>query len=77
MREDKAQYNQRKRKHTKLASWLFRECNFPSICYLMMGTVPPIDFKLAIHDIVTITIEGIGTLTNRIEIKGTYLLQKR
>ncbi len=72
MYQDSVQINKMKRKHTELASWLFRECDFPSGCFLMTGTclVPPADFTLAVNDITTITIDGIGTLINRIEMRG-------
>jgi len=68
---DTAQISQMKRKHTELAGWLFRELDFPYGCFLMTGTclVPSNDFTLAVNDVVTISIEGIGTLSNRIEVK--------
>ena len=71
MYQDKVQINQMKRKHTELASWLFRELDFSSGCFLMTGTclVPPSDFTLAVNDIVNITIDGIGTMTNRIDMR--------
>ena len=58
--------NQMKRQHTELVSFLFRECSFPNGCYLMTGTgiVPPDDFTLRSDDEISITIDGIGTLTN-------------
>jgi 2-dehydro-3-deoxy-D-arabinonate dehydratase len=58
--------NQMKRQHTELVSFLFRECSFPNGCYLMTGTgiVPPDDFTLRSGDEISITIDGIGTLTN-------------
>ncbi len=72
MYQDKVQISQMKRKHAELASWLFRECDFPSGCFLMTGTclVPPSDFTLAVGDLVNITIDGIGTLINRIEMRS-------
>jgi len=71
MYKDTAQISQMKRKHTELAGWLFRELDFPRGCFLMTGTclVPGNDFTLAVNDVVNITIDGIGTLTNRIEMK--------
>lgn len=71
MYTDKVQINQMKRKHTELAEWLFRELDFPSGCFLMTGTclVPTNDFTLAVNDVVHITIDGIGLLTNTIETK--------
>lgn len=58
--------NQMKRQHTELVSFLFRECSFPNGCFLMTGTgiVPPDDFTLQAGDEISITIDGIGTLTN-------------
>lgn len=60
--------NRMKRKHTELAGYLFRELSFPFGTYLMTGTgiVPPDDFTLHIGDEVQISIEGIGTLVNRV-----------
>ena len=58
--------NQMKRQHTELVEYLYRECSFPNGCYLMTGTgiVPGDDFTLRSGDEVSITIDGIGTLTN-------------
>ena len=60
--------NRMKRKHTELAEYLFREMTFPNGTYLMTGTgiVPPDDFTLQQDDEVRISIEGIGTLVNRV-----------
>ncbi len=60
--------SQMKRSHDELASWLFRACSFSTGCYLMTGTgiVPPNEFTLQTGDVVSITIDGIGTLTNRV-----------
>jgi 2-dehydro-3-deoxy-D-arabinonate dehydratase len=57
---------QMKRKPEELLEFLFREMAFASGCYLMTGTgvIPPSDFTLQSGDIVHITIEPIGTLTN-------------
>jgi 2-dehydro-3-deoxy-D-arabinonate dehydratase len=57
-----------KRKHTELAEYLFREMTFPHGTYLMTGTgiVPPDDFTLEADDEIRISIEGIGTLINRV-----------
>ena len=72
MYKDSVQISQMKRKHTELAEWLYRELDFPSGCFLMTGTclVPTSDFTLAVKDIVHITIDGIGKLTNTIEIRN-------
>ena len=57
-----------KRQPRELADWLFRALSFPKGCYLMTGTgiVPPDDFTLQVGDLVSISIEGIGTLTNTV-----------
>ncbi len=51
-----------------LIGWLGRECSFPDGAILLTGTgiVPPSDFTLAAGDIVEISIDGIGTLSNPI-----------
>lgn len=63
--------SQIKRSLTDLASWLYREADYPSGCFLMTGTclVPPNDFTLQAGDQVEITIDGIGTLTNSVGYK--------
>jgi len=57
-----------KRDPRELASYLFRECSFPHGAFLMTGTgiVPDDTFTLAHGDIISITIEGIGTLRNTV-----------
>ncbi len=54
-----------------LADWLFRESEFPQGALLMTGTgiVPDDDFTLENGDSVSITVAGIGTLTNPV-VKG-------
>lgn len=61
--------NRMKRKHTELVSFLFLELDFPNGVYLMTGTgiVPPDTFTLNVNDEIRISIEGIGTLVNRVE----------
>jgi 2-dehydro-3-deoxy-D-arabinonate dehydratase len=51
-----------------LVEWLGRETSFPHGAILFTGTgiVPPDEFTLASGDDVRITIDGIGTLTNRV-----------
>jgi 2-dehydro-3-deoxy-D-arabinonate dehydratase len=51
-----------------LVEWLGREMSFPHGAVLLTGTgiVPPDDFTLASGDEVRITIDGIGTLVNRV-----------
>ena len=60
--------SQMKRKHDELVSWLFKATSFHHGCYLMTGTgiVPPDHFTLKPGDIVSISISGIGTLTNTV-----------
>lgn len=67
--EGSVQINQMKRKPEELVSYLFRECSFPSGCFLMTGTgiVPSGDFTLQSKDEIRITIEPIGTLVNSVE----------
>lgn len=61
--------SQIKRSFEELAGWLFKCNRFPKGTYLMTGTgiVPDSDFTLQVDDEVAITIEGIGTLRNRVE----------
>lgn len=63
--------NQLKRKLSDLAEFLFRESSFPHGCFLMTGTgiVPNDDFTLEVGDEIRITIDGIGTLVNTVEMK--------
>lgn len=51
-----------------LINWLGKDNDFPKGAILLTGTgiVPPDDFTLAPGDLVSITITGIGTLTNPI-----------
>jgi len=51
-----------------LVQWLGKENDFPHGVILLTGTgvVPPDDFTLASGDVIAITIDGIGTLTNRV-----------
>ena len=60
--------SQMKRSLGDLAAWLWRDNNFPAGAYLMTGTgtVPPSEFTLKSGDIVHISIDGLGTLTNSI-----------
>lgn len=57
---------QLKRTPQELIGFLYRDNDFPHGAFLMTGTgiVPPDDFTLHIGDEVSITISGIGTLTN-------------
>jgi 2-dehydro-3-deoxy-D-arabinonate dehydratase len=58
-----------KQKFENLRDHLFRDNSFPNGCYLMTGTgvVPGNDFTLASGDEMSITIDGVGTLTNTIQ----------
>ncbi len=59
--------SQMKRKPQELADWLFRSNSFPFGCLMMTGTgIVPDDFTLEAGDVVKITIEGIGTLENKV-----------
>lgn len=60
--------SQMARTYTDLASWLCRENEFPNGVFLLTGTgiVPDSDFTLLAGDVVSISIDGIGTLTNPI-----------
>tara|TARA_R110000850_G_scaffold66959_43_gene148678 strand:- start:304 stop:1152 length:849 start_codon:yes stop_codon:yes gene_type:complete len=64
------QVSQLKRGFDELAGFLFRSNEFCHGAYLMTGTgvVPDSDFTLLAGDQVSITIEGIGTLTNVVEV---------
>ncbi len=68
---DETTIGRMKRSFTELAHYLFRECDFQHGCFLMTGTclVPPNDFTLEAGDIVSITIDHIGTLVNTIAYK--------
>ncbi|MCP5535012.1 MAG: fumarylacetoacetate hydrolase family protein [Akkermansiaceae bacterium] len=58
-----------KRTPEELAGFLFRESSFPHGAFLMTGTgiIPGNDFTLHPGDLVHITIDGIGTLTNPVD----------
>ena len=57
---------QMKRTPEELVGFLFRETSFASGVFLMTGTgiVPGTDFTLASGDVVSISIDSIGVLTN-------------
>jgi 2-dehydro-3-deoxy-D-arabinonate dehydratase len=59
-----------KRNFTELVQWLTKEMSFPKGCFLMTGTgmVPPDHFTLAEHDVVSISIDNIGTLRNTVSL---------
>lgn len=57
-----------KRDPEEMVAYLFRDNSFPDGVFLMTGTgiVPGDEFTLASGDAIRITIEGIGTLENRV-----------
>lgn len=65
---DSVSTDQIKRNIPELIDYLGRSNFYPSGVMLLTGAgiVPPAEFTLAIDDVVTITIDGIGTLRNRI-----------
>jgi 2-dehydro-3-deoxy-D-arabinonate dehydratase len=64
--DDATSLGQMKRRPTELVDWLFRDNSHPKGCFLMTGTgiVPQDDLSLAVGDLVDITIDGIGRLSN-------------
>jgi 2-dehydro-3-deoxy-D-arabinonate dehydratase len=60
--------DQIKREFDVLVGFLYREASFPHGSFLMTGTgiVPGSDFTLQSGDVVTISIDGIGTLENAV-----------
>ena len=69
--DDATTLSKMKRSLTELAGWLYNEMDFKQGCFLMTGTcvVPPNEFTLREADVVNISIDGIGTLTNIISKK--------
>lgn len=67
--EDSTTLAQMKRGFEELVGWLFKENSHPHGCLLMTGTgiVPAPDFTLQSGDVVHISIDGIGRLTNTME----------
>ncbi len=66
--EGETRLDRMKRRPEELVEYLFRDNSFPEGCYLLTGTgvVPEREFTLAADDEVSITIEPMGTLTNRV-----------
>ena len=60
---------QMRRKPQELVDYLYRETSFPTGCVLLTGTgiIPPDEFTLRAGDLVEITVEPIGTLSNVVE----------
>jgi 2-dehydro-3-deoxy-D-arabinonate dehydratase len=71
MFDDATTLSRMKRSLPELAQWLYKEMDFNHGAFLMTGTcvVPPSNFTLNENDIINITIEGIGTLTNTVALK--------
>ena len=71
MFDDATTLGRMKRTLPELASWLFKAMDFEHGVFLMTGTcvVPDNSFTLQENDVVNISIEGIGTLTNVIGVK--------
>jgi 2-dehydro-3-deoxy-D-arabinonate dehydratase len=69
--KDETGIDRMKRSLPELASYLYRELDFPDGSFLMTGTclVPPNDFTLHEGDIVSISIDSIGTLVNTVGFK--------
>jgi len=67
--EGETTLSQMRRKPEELVEYLYREMSFPSGCILLTGTgiIPPDEFTLQAADLVEITIEPIGTLSNVVE----------
>lgn len=67
--EDEVQIKLMKRKHDELVNYLCRAQSFEKGVFLMTGTclVPDHTFTLQPDDIVSITIDRIGTLTNQVK----------
>ena len=67
--EGDIEINQIKRSFEELVSFLYRECSFPKGSLLMTGTgiVPTSEFTLHHGDEISISIDAIGTLINKVE----------
>jgi 2-dehydro-3-deoxy-D-arabinonate dehydratase len=61
-----------KRTFEELVDWLFRALDFPAGVVLLTGTglVPGSDFTLREGDTVTVTVDGVGALTNPVVVVG-------
>lgn len=68
--EDEVHTQRIKRRLDELVSYLGRSNEYPEGVVLLTGTgvVPPADFTLQAGDVVEITIEGIGQLTNMVKV---------
>lgn len=70
--EDQVSVSDLRRPPDELLAWLFRALNFPVGVILLTGTalIPPPQFTLQAGDETTITISGLGSLTNVVEVVG-------
>jgi 2-dehydro-3-deoxy-D-arabinonate dehydratase len=59
-----------KRRPEELVDYLYRENSFPNGCFLLTGTgiVPPDGFTLQPGDEISISIDRIGTLCNKVDV---------
>jgi 2-dehydro-3-deoxy-D-arabinonate dehydratase len=66
--EGKTDISHMARSFDELTGWLGRDNSFPTGAFLLTGTgiVPDSTFTLQRHDVVEITVDGIGTLSNPI-----------
>ncbi len=69
--KDSVGIDRMKRTHEELVKYLFLECSFPQGVFLMTGTslIPPNEFTLQVDDVITITIDHIGTMINHVSQK--------
>lgn len=69
---DSVSVTQMRRTPAELLSWLYRGLDFPRGAVLMTGTsiVPPPELTLLEGDEVAISISGLGTLTNPVQVVG-------
>ena len=67
--EDTIAISQMKRSLEELVKYVYLECSFPHGCLIMTGTgiVPPGTFTLKSNDVINITIDSIGKLTNTVK----------
>jgi 2-dehydro-3-deoxy-D-arabinonate dehydratase len=66
--DGKASTSTMKRHVDDLVGWLYRELDFPYGAFLMSGTgiVPDLPYTMVSGDVVSISMSGLGTLTNTV-----------
>jgi len=66
--DGKASTSTMKRHVDDLVGWLYRELDFPYGAFLMSGTgiVPDLPYTMVTGDVVSISMSGLGTLTNTV-----------